>query len=60
MIHIDGSMGEGEGQIPRTSLALALSRPTTTNIEVVQRFLDVSITTWLHEKDGVEVRVATR
>lgn len=35
----------------------ALSRHTTTNIEVIKRFLDVEITVQEHETDDVEVRV---
>ena len=53
MITIDGSQGEGGGQILRTSLALSLvtgsfrttkpSLHTNTNAEVIQRFLPVPI-----------------
>jgi RNA 3'-terminal phosphate cyclase len=40
---IDGSYGEGGGQIIRTSLALSLH--TRTNIEIIRKFPDVKITT---------------
>lgn len=60
MLTIDGSIGEGGGQIIRTSLALSLitgkpfrisnvrarqpSLHTTTNIRVIKMFLDFEIT----------------
>lgn len=44
MLIIDGSQGEGGGQILRSSLALALvtGRPFTI-MEILRRFLDIEI-----------------
>ena len=61
MILIDGSAGEGGGQILRSALALSLITPhAATNIALIRRFLPVEIVAAPDGKDASRVEVRPR